>query len=183
MSAANRTLKQKVVHGLREYLVIAGYLFVVFSLLVVHKSMILAEHHINYALHGFALINALALAKVMLAAQDLHLADQFRDAPLIYPTLVKSFAFTVVLAAFKIAEDAVVGWIRGRSFQQSLSDLGDGSWSEILILAALLFVMLIPFFGFTELRRVFGPQRLTAAFFRPRELWNVSPAALEDRRS
>jgi hypothetical protein len=51
------------------------YHFVVFSLLVVYKSLILAEHHIAFARHGFALINALALAKVMLVAQELHLAD------------------------------------------------------------------------------------------------------------
>jgi len=35
----------------------------------------------------------------MLVAQDLHLADLFRDAPLIYPTLLKSFVFTIVLAS------------------------------------------------------------------------------------
>ena len=177
MTVVKPTLKKKAVHQLREYLVVSLYLFVVFALLVVHRSMILAEHHINYTLHGFALINALALAKVMLIAQDLHLADQFHDAPLIYPTLLKSLAFTILLACFKVAEDAFVGRLRGRTFHQSLSDLGDGSWSGILILAALLFVMLIPFFGFTELRRVFGPDRLVNVFFRPRHLWNLPPMA------
>ena len=175
MSTAQPTLKQRAVHKFREYLVISLYLFVVFSLLVVHKSMILAEHHLNYALHGFALINALALAKVMLAAQDLHLADQFRDAPLVYPTLLKSFAFTVVLALFKIAEDGIAGRLHGKSLHQSLSDLGDGSWGAILILMALLFVMLIPFFGFNELRRAFGEDRLIAVFFRSRHQWNLPP--------
>ncbi len=176
MAADKQGLKKKAVHELREYFILSGYLFLVFSLLVVHKSMILAEHHIPYALHGFALMNALALAKVMLLAQDLHLADQFGDAPLIYPTLVKAFAFTVVLACFKIPEDAVLGRLHGESFHLSLSDLGNGSWSAILILMALLFVMLVPFFGFTELRRVFGAERLIAVFFRPRQLWNLPPA-------
>jgi cytochrome c oxidase subunit IV len=177
VTAVKPTLKKKAVHEVREYLLISLYLFVVFSLLVVHRSMILAEYHINYTLHGFALINALALAKVMLIAQDMHLADQFRDAPLIYPTLLKSLVFTVLLACFKIAEDAFVGSLHGKTFHQSLSDLGDGSWSGILILTALLFVMLIPFFGFRELRRVFGAERLIAVFFRPRHLWNLPPTA------
>ena len=174
MSDAHQRLKQKVGHEMREYLVISFYLFVVFSLLVVHKSIILGEHHIDYTVHGFALINALALAKVMLVAQDLHLADQFHDAPLICPTLVKSFVFTVVLACFKIAEDFVIGRIHGRSFQESISDLGGGTWKGILTLAALVFVMLIPFFGFTELRRVFGADRLYGVFFRPRHLLNLN---------
>lgn len=178
MTVVNPTLKTKAAHELRAYLIIVSYLFVVFSLLVVHKSMILAEHHINYTLHGFALINALALAKVMLIAQDMHLADQFPDAPLIYPTLLKSLVFTILLACCKIAEDALVGKLHGKSFHESLADIGGGSWLGIVILSALVFVMLIPFFGFTELRRVFGPDRLMRVFFRPRHLWNVPSTGL-----
>ena len=75
---------------LKEFLVIALYLWVVFSLLVMFKSEILAEHQIPFAYHGFAIINALALAKVMLMAKHLHLGGRFDEAPLIYPTLLKS---------------------------------------------------------------------------------------------
>ena len=176
MSNAHQPLKQKVIHEVREYLVIAFYLFVVFSLLDVYKSLILAEHHIDFVRHGVALISALALAKVMLTAQELHLADWFGDAPLIYPTLLKSLVFTVVLACFKIAEEVVVGRFHGKSFHESIADLGGGTWKGILTLAMLLCIMLIPFFGFTELRRVFGSDRLVGAFFRPRHLLNLPPA-------
>ena len=172
MSDAQHHLKQRVVHEVREYFIIASYLFAVFSLLVVHKSVILAEHHIDYALHGLALINALALAKVILVAQNFHLGGWQDDEPLIYPTLVKSFLFTVVLACFKIVEDFVVGKIHGKSFQESVADLGGGSWKGLATLTALMFVMLIPFFGFNELRRIFG-ERLFALFFRPRSAVNL----------
>ena len=169
MSDATQTLKQKAVHGAREYLIISLYLFVVFSLFILYKSMILAEHNIHFELHGFALMNALALGKVILIAQELHLADRFRDAPLIYPTLLKSFVFTILLACFKIVEDAAVGLFHGKSFQESIADLGGGSLQGFLTLTVLLFVVLIPFFGFTELRRVFG-DRLAGVFFRSRQL-------------
>jgi hypothetical protein len=175
MSEPKRSLKQRAVHGMREYLVISLYLFIVFSLFTVYKSVILAEHHIDVTLHGFALINALALAKVMLTAQELRLADQLRDAPLIYPTLLKSFVFTILLAGFKIAEQTAVGMYHGNPFDKSLSDLGGGTWQGILSLTGLLFVVLIPFFGFTELRRVFGDDRLVGVFFRPRSLLNLPP--------
>ena len=165
MSHDKQPLKQKVVHEMREYLVISFYLFVVFSLLVVYKSLILAEHHIDFVRHGVALISALALAKVMLTAQELHLADWFGDAPLIYPTLLKSLVFTVVLACFKIAEEVVVGRFHGKSFHESIADLGGGTWKGILTLAMLLCIMLIPFFSFTELRRVFGSDQLVGVFF------------------
>src|SRR5947209_13509779 len=102
---------------MREYLVISFYLFVVFSLFEVYRSLILAAHDIDYALHGLALINALALGQVMLVAQELHLGDQFREAPLIYPTLLKSFVFTVVVVCSKIAEEFVLRSFHGESFQ------------------------------------------------------------------
>jgi hypothetical protein len=175
VSEFEQTLKRRAVHGMRAYLVISIYLFVVFSLFTIYKSVILAEHHIDVVLHGFALINALALAKVMLIAQEFHLADQFRDAPLIYPTLLKSFVFTILLAGFKICEQFAVGMYHGKPFHERLSDLGGGSWQGILSLTVLLFVVLIPFFGFTELRRVFGGDRLVGAFFRPRSLLNLPP--------
>ena len=70
-----------------------------------YKSVILAEQHIAFVYHGFAIVNALALGKVMLVAKDLHLGERFDDAPLIYPTLIKSAPFAVVLACFKILED------------------------------------------------------------------------------
>jgi len=175
VSTTPRSLKQKAVRELKEYVVITLYLFVVFSLLIIHKRVILASHHIEYTLHGLALINALALGKIILIAQDLHLADQFQDAPLIYTTLLKSFVFTVVMASFKVAEDATIGGLQGKSFHESLAELGDGSWPAILILSALLFVMLIPFFGFGELRRVFGDDRLMRIFFRPRHRWKLPP--------
>lgn len=176
MNETKGNLKQKAVHEMREYLVISFYLFVVFSSFVIYTSVILAEHHIDFVLHGFALFNALALAKVMLVAQELHLADSFQDAPLIYPTLLKSVVFTVVLACFKVAEEAAVGMFHGKSIQESIAVLGNSSWKEDLCLIVLLLVVLIPFFGFTELRRVFGAERLVGVFFKSRHLLNLPPA-------
>jgi len=181
MSDVRRHLKQKALHETREYLIIALYLFVVFALLVVHKSMILAEHHIDYSLHAVALIDALVLAKFMLMAQDMHLGDWFADTPLIYTTLLKSIMFTAVLACLKVAEDFLIGKLHGESLQESIANFGGGTWKGIVTLSALVCVMLVPFFGFTELRRVFGPDRLYTAFFRPRHLLNMpSPLKTEE---
>jgi hypothetical protein len=109
-------------------------------------------------------------AKVMLVARKLHLADQFKEAPLIYPTLCKSAAFAIVLGCFNILEEAVIGLYHGRSFTQSISAIGGGTLKGILTLMALLAVLLIPFFGFTELRRVLGEGKLEKLFFTSRHV-------------
>ena len=54
MSAPNRTLKQKVYGGFKEYLVISFYLWVVLASLVLYKSVILAQHQIPFAANGLA---------------------------------------------------------------------------------------------------------------------------------
>jgi hypothetical protein len=170
MNAPKPTLKQRAYHGVKEYLVISFYLWVVFGLFVLHESIILAKHHIDFAFHGLALINALALAKVMLVARELHFADYFKDAPLIIPTLFKSVAFAIILGCFKILEATVIGLYRGHPFSKSIAEMGSGSLPGILILMALLAVLLIPFFGFTELRRVFGEDKLVKVFFTSRHV-------------
>ena len=169
----SQNLKHRAYHEMKEGLVIALYLWVVFGLLTIHKSMILAEHHIEFAAHGIALFNALALAKVMVVARKLRLADQFDDAPLTYTTLLKSAAFTVVLACFKILEEAALGMYRGETFRASIAEIGGGTWKGILSLSVLVCALLIPFFGFTELARVFGTDKLQQVFFRPRHLLNL----------
>ena len=172
MSESKRTFKERVFHGMREYLLIALYLFVVFSLFSTYKAVILAEHKIELAPHGLALINALALGKVILFGEELHLANHFRDAPLIYPTLLKSFVYTLLLACFKIVEEVVVGMYHGEPFGESFAVFAGGSWKGVLSFTVLMCVVLIPFFGFTELRRVLGEDRLVGAFFRARHLLN-----------
>ena len=166
MDTSHRSLRLKAFQQLKDGLIIALYLWLIFGLLTLHKSMILAEHHIDFTSHGLALINALALSKVMLVARHLRLGDRLQNEPLLYPTLLKSALFTTILACFKILEDAVVGWWRHESFRQSIYDLGGGTWQGTLTLALLIFVLLVPFVGIGELARVLGEGELQRIFFR-----------------
>ena len=170
MATRSEALKQKAYHELKEYLVIVLYLWLVFGLFLLYKSVILNEEHISYLARGIALVNALVLGKFVLIARALHLGEQANDAPLIYPTLLKAALFSVVVAGCKILEEAGVGLYHGKSFAASIADLGGGTLKGILVLTVLLFVMLIPFFAFGELRRVLSEGQLTQLFFRPREL-------------
>jgi hypothetical protein len=113
-------------------------------------------------------LNALALAKIMLLAQDLHFGERYNDLPLIYPTLFKSAAFAAVLGCFKILEEGGLGLYHGHSFQKSIMGIGGGTLKGILSLMAILAVLLIPFFAFTELRRVFGEDELRKLLFSSR---------------
>ena len=81
METSSRTLKQRAYHEFKEFLVIALYLWVVFGLFLLYKSVILDEEHLSSLAHGIALINALVLGKFVLIARAFHLGDSAGDAP------------------------------------------------------------------------------------------------------
>jgi hypothetical protein len=158
------TLKEKAYHELKEYLLITLYLWLVFGLFTLYKSVILSEHQISIAFHGFALINALALGKIMLIAQAFHMGKRFEDAPLIYPTFVKAALFTVILAIFKVIEEVAVAYFHKETFRQSMNDFAGGTWFGIVSFMLIMWVILVPFVAIGELQRVLGPGKLTRLF-------------------
>ena len=170
MNTEGKTLKQKALHEFKEFIWISLYLFVFFWMFLVYKSIILREQGIDYVAHGVALINALVLAKFMLIARAFRPGHRADNAPLIYPTLLKSAIFAIFLAFCKILEDVVVGYFHGKSIGDSIADLGGGSWGPILIFTVILFVALIPLTAFGELGRVVGEETLHGLFLRPRDL-------------
>lgn len=173
-TTTHATVKERAYHEFKEFLIITLYLWVVFGLFLLYKSVILNDEHISVVARGFALINALALAKIMLIARAMHLGEWADGAPLIYPTLLKAALFSILLAIFKVLEEAGVGLYHHKTFQESIADLGGGTLKGILTLTLLLFVMLIPFFGFTELQRILGPGKLANVFFHSASLENQS---------
>jgi hypothetical protein len=166
-------IKRKVIEATKEYFVMSAYLWVILGLFAVYRAVIL-DQGVSALGQGIVIINALVLGKVMITAKELRLGEVSKDRPLIYPTLLRSALFAIVLAVFKVLEEGVRGLFKGESFQQSIADIGGGTWEGILCVTAIMFVALIPFFGFSELQKVFGKARLRELFFHSR---GVEPSA------
>jgi len=160
-----RSLKQWASHEAKRLVAMFLYLWVLFGLFVLHESIVLAKHDINYSAYGFAFINAWLLAKVMLVAEDLHLARRFQDKPLIYPIVYRSMVFAVVFIGFDIVEHVLLGLWRGKTIVESFPAIGGGTLTGILSVAAIISVALMPFFAFRELGRVIGEGELRALLF------------------
>jgi hypothetical protein len=165
MEITRSSIKQKVREEFKEILVVTGYLWIIFALLLWHKSVILKEEHVDFAVHGLALINAVALGKFLLVLRSSRLGELAGNRPVIHPTILKAALFSAVLACCKILEDVLVGHFRGRSLEESLSEFGGGTWQGILTLTLIGFVMLIPLIGYGELQKVLGKEKLTEIVF------------------
>ncbi|HXX56322.1 MAG TPA: hypothetical protein VEJ17_00855 [Candidatus Nitrosotalea sp.] len=177
MTITKEALKQKALFEMKEFAIIALYLWIVLALFLLYKSVLLNEEHISYLTQGMAIINALVLGKIILIAKALHLGDNFNNMPAIYPTIFKSALFAAVLAVFKLLEAFIISLIHGQSFQTAIADFGGGTAKGILTLTFLMFVVLIPFFGFGELQRVLGEGQIAKIFFGPRALKGVPDVA------
>ena len=64
------TIGEKMGHELRQFGLIAGYLYVCFGALILYKMAILRGQGIGYAPYGLAAVKALVLAKFILAGMQ-----------------------------------------------------------------------------------------------------------------
>ena len=164
-----RSLKEKASGEFRRFFVIFLYLWVVFGLLSIHKSLVLLQHHLDTQEHVFAFINAFVFAKVLLVGEHFNLGTRFSHKPLIYPILHKCFVFTLVLMGFHIIESIAVGLWHGETLANSLPPFLGWSPRGLLAVGVMCFVLLLPFFGFRELARVMGRRRMWALLFERRD--------------
>jgi hypothetical protein len=164
-----RHLRERAYDEFKRFVVIFLYLWVVFGLLSIHKSLVLSQSHLDYPEHAFAIINALVFAKVLLVAEHFHLGTRFQNRPLIYPILHKCLVFTLVLICFHIVESVLVGVWHGNTLADSLPPIVGGGLKGLLAVGVMCFVVLIPFFGFREIARVIGHGEMRALMFARRE--------------
>ena len=164
-----RQLRERVFEEFRRFIVIFLYLWVVFGLLSIHKSVVLSQSHLDYEEHSFAIVNAFVFAKVLLIGEHFQFGSRFSNKPLVYPVLHKCFVFSLLLISFHIVESVVVGVWRGKTIASSLPPMLGWNPRGLLSVGVMCFVLLLPFFAFREVARVLGRRALWILFFERRE--------------
>jgi hypothetical protein len=170
MSEQTTRLKERAISEAKKFAGIVAYLWMLFVLLQVHKLTILrAQGPLTTFAYpiGFALVNALILGKIILIAEAIHVAERFKDRALVYAILFKSAVFSILLVCCEIVEEVVVGLLHHKTISQSMPTLGGGGLEGIL-LGLMVFIVLIPFFSFTEVARVIGEGELLSIIFKRR---------------
>lgn len=164
-------VKTRAISEVKRLAAIVLYLWMLLSVLEIHRLAVLREvHQTSVAGYrfGFAAINALVLGKVILIAEDLHFGERFSKTRLLNSALFKSAVFAVLLVCFDILEEVIVGVIHGKSVAASVPQMGGGGLEGKLIMGIIGFVVLIPFFLFSEMQRVMGKNELHTLMFRSR---------------
>jgi GYF domain 2 len=161
------SLKARLYHELKSFLIMFSYLWLVFFVFLAHEWSVLASHQIGFRFYGLAVVNALVLSKIMLIAEALHFAERFKDRPLIYPIAFKSIAFTVLLVVAYIVEEIAVGLFHGKTVAESFPEIGGGGVMGVLTIGAIMCIALVPFFSFREIARAIGQAEFRAMMLGP----------------
>ena len=168
-ASRRQSAKERAVEDFKAYWIITLYLALFFGALTVYRRMILAEFGVTYLHYGFALVEALIIAKVILIGKLFGFSKWFEDKPLIVPALYKSILFGVFVFLFGVLEHVVEGWFHKMDWAAIVHGLTELGMYELLARVVMLIVAFVPFFAFWEIGRVLGPRKLTALFFSRRE--------------
>jgi len=168
MSAEEKShagLKARAAHELREYLMISLYLFICFGAILLYKAAVLRSVGIPTTLYGLAAVKALVMGKFILLGHAAHVGERFKRRALIYPVLYKSFVFLLMLFVLNVIEEALRGWIEGKSLRAALAGFGGGSWEQILAACLLMWLILLPYFAVRDISAALGEGELRRMFF------------------
>jgi hypothetical protein len=154
---------------LREFAILATYLFICFTALAGLKAAILSAEGISFSPWLFALIKALVCAKFLLVGRWFGLGDGLAARyPLIVSTLYRSVTFLLVLGFLTVIEEVVVGRLHGETWGASLGRIGGGTFAQFAATSVILLLVLVPFFAFRALGEITGEKTLVRLYFEPR---------------
>lgn len=158
-------MREKLRQEGREFLIIFIYLALCLTMLLLFKQAILADYQISYLRHGYAIVEALMLSKIIVLGHAWRLGERYRERPLIYPTLYKALIFTLLVIIFSIIEHLLDGFLHKEKPAATIHKMLAGDWREMLASALMMFFIFIPFFAFQEVGRVIGEDKLLNLFF------------------
>lgn len=162
-------LKERAIEELKVFWIIALYLWVFLGSFTVYRRLIIAETGAAYLHYGFALVEALIIAKVILIGRMFGFSRRFEDMPLIVPVLYKSILFGVLVLLFGVVERIVEGWLHREGLLGGLRTIGDIGLDELSARVLMLMVAFVPLFAFSEVGRVLGMPKLAGMFFSKRD--------------
>jgi hypothetical protein len=166
--ASKVSIRRRITDEFIEFAIIAAYLYICFTAILFLKASILRTEGIAFAPFGFAAVKALVCAKFASVGHALRVGERFKDLPLIWPALYRSFVFLVLILVLNALEEILVGMMHGRSAAESLAGMGGGNLEQLFATSIVGFLVLIPFFAFRVLGETVGERNLVRVFIYPR---------------
>jgi len=158
-------LKQKAIHELVEAVEISLYLAFFFCAIVTYRLILLHDFRDASVSYGFAVINALVVAKVILIGEASHFGRKYEVRSLLLSSVYKALVFGLLVFGFHIVEEAIKRLLHGGAIGDALRDM---RIDDLLCRSLVVFCTFIPLFAFRELRRVLGEDKFNDLLYHAR---------------
>lgn len=161
VNTTHHGVKERVISEARQFFAVFAYVWLLLAVFDLYRSVVLSDANIVQH-QSFAILKALAFAKILFVAEEMGLGERFKDKPLIWPMLFKSALFAVLLMTFNLLEKAIEHkfWPHAAGDEINMISL-----KTVLSVGFVMFVALIPFFGLRELGKVLGASQIYELFF------------------
>jgi Na+-transporting NADH:ubiquinone oxidoreductase subunit NqrD len=147
------SFKDRARGELRNYAIVAAYLYVCFGAILLYETALLREEGIAFLPHGLAAIKALILGKFILIGEAVGVGTRVQPRSLLSAIAASTALFLLLLLAMSVVEELVVGKVHGRSLAEVIAEFREHAGLEILAKSLLMLLILIPLVAFRELRR------------------------------
>jgi hypothetical protein len=159
-SHADQTLKARLAVELKRYFVISAYLFVCFSVILVYDASKEAGGTTTALGLSAALVKALVLGKFILIGEALNPGTRVEARTLVHRVALRTVGMFLVLVVLKLLEELVIGWVHGQGVADTVREVTDQTWLQLLGPALLMLLILIPLMTAIELDRALGKSGL-----------------------
>lgn len=159
------SIVERFIKELREYLIISVYLWICFGVLLLYKTAILQAEQVKFIPLGIAAVKALIIGKFILIGKAVNAGSRLSSSVLLIRIMWKSLTFMLLLVAFTLIEEMVVGLFHGHTVANTVNQLTARSWTEILAPSLIILLVLIPMISFEEIDRSLGKGTLRRMLF------------------
>ena len=153
---------------MREYAVLAAYLYVCFAALLLFKATILGGVGMSYLPWGLAAVKALILGKFILLGQAFRLGDRHERRSIALAIVYKALLFLGLLIVLSLVEETVIALIHGEAVRASLAAHLGNQLPQALAMSFVMLLILIPYIAFREIDAALGDGTLGEFLFRRR---------------
>jgi hypothetical protein len=150
------SVRERARDELRNYALVAGYLFVCFAVLWFYETTWTGGTNVMANLAAVA-IKALIFGKFILIGEAVGVGKNTRAPHLLGAIVAKSLQFLLLLIVLTIVEEVLVGLHHGSSVGQTLAEFERHSAVQMLAKCLLALFILLPLIAVKELSRTLGP--------------------------
>lgn len=159
-------MKKRLIEEFYRFLFYFLFLFTFLSAFIIYKRILLREYNIVYTGYGFALIESIFLAKIIMIGEIFGLNKRFPNKSLFVQILYDTLVFSIFVLIFAIIEQVLDGFYRGLNIAEIYNEFVGKHIFEILSNLFIMLFVLVPFFSILEIANIIGNQKFLKIIFK-----------------